>query len=181
MSENLPHRTPATAPVQLIAWEGDLPNSVRARFPDAAFHSYLDQHFIEAAPGLIIDLLLHLRDAEQFDMLIDLTAVDRPKEPARFEVIYILYSLPRNLRIRVKTRVAENGSPASAVNVYAGANWLEREVFDMFGIRFDGHPDLKRILLPEDWTGFPLRKETSITGMDNEWVQRNLGIESGQS
>jgi NADH/F420H2 dehydrogenase subunit C len=166
--------------MQVAPWEGDLPDRIRLIFAKVGFHTYLGQHFIEAPPHGVIDLLMHLRDVEQFDMLIDLTAVDRPNEPARFEIVYILYSLPHNLRIRVKTRAAENEAVPSAVAVYAGANWLEREVFDMFGIRFDGHPDLKRILLPEDWTGFPLRKEASIVGMDNDWVRRNLGIESGQ-
>ena len=181
MSENLPHRTPATAPMQLAVWEGDLPGRLHRSFPDASFHSYLNQHFIEVPAPLVLEVITHLRNAEQFDMLIDLTAVDRPPQPQRFEIIYILYSLPRNERVRVKTRLAETESIQSVVSVYTGADWLEREVFDMFGVRFDGHPNLKRILMPEDWTGFPLRKEASIIGMDNDWVHRNLGIESGQS
>lgn len=167
--------------MQLAVWEGELPDRVRAAFPDTAFHSYLNQHFIEAPARLAVELLSYLRDSEQFDMLVDLTAVDRPSEAQRFEIIYILYSFARNERVRVKTRVGESEAAPSVVSVYAGANWLEREVFDMFGVRFEGHPDLKRILMPDDWSGFPLRKEASITGMDNEWVRRNLGIESGQS
>jgi NADH-quinone oxidoreductase subunit C len=82
--------------------------------------------------------------------------------------------------VRVKTSIADGYRPASAVSVHRTANWLEREVYDMFGIEFAGHPDLRRILLPEDWQGFPLRKEYSILQQDERWVQENLGIESGQ-
>jgi NADH-quinone oxidoreductase subunit C len=80
----------------------------------------------------------------------------------------------------VKTQIADGESLSSSVPVWATANWLEREVFDMFGIKFDGHPDLKRILLPDGWKGHPLRKDYGILQQDNEWVQINLGIESGQ-
>jgi NADH-quinone oxidoreductase subunit C len=113
-------------------------------------------------------------------MLTDVTAVDYPKDSARFEIIYILYSFRMNQRVRVKTRVSEAQGVPSLVPLFDAANWLEREVFDMFGIQFTGHPNLKRILMPDDWHGFPLRKDASIIGMDQEWVQKNLGIESGQ-
>ncbi len=183
MSENLPHRAASTTPMQAVDWEGDFPARLQSAFPNLtlAFKTYLAQNFIECPVTAVADLLRHLRDAEHFDMLTDLTAVDHPSDAKRFEVVYILYSFSRNGRIRVKTRAALDEEIPSVVDIYAGANWLEREVFDMFGIRFSGHPNLKRILLPEDWHGFPLRKELSITAMDNDWVQRNLGIESGQS
>ncbi|HEX4771432.1 MAG TPA: NADH-quinone oxidoreductase subunit C [Bryobacteraceae bacterium] len=183
MPENLPHRAPAATPMQATEWEGDFPARIRQTFPALAlsFKSYLGQNYIEAPAAAIADLLLYFRQHEAFDVLTDLTAVDYPTRPERFEIIYILYSLERNERIRVKVHAALDHDVPTATAVYPAANWLEREVFDMFGIRFSGHPDLKRILLPEDWQGHPLRKELSITAMDNEWVQRNLGIESGQS
>lgn len=169
--------------MQAQPWEGELPSAVTAAFPtlNLSFHSFQNQHFFEAPAEAILELVQFLRDEQHFDMLTDLTAVDRPSEPKRFEVIYILYSFSRNERVRIKTRCALDEAVPSITDMYAAANWLEREVFDMFGIVFSGHPELKRILLPEDWNGFPLRKESSIVGMDNEWVQRNLGIESGQS
>jgi NADH-quinone oxidoreductase subunit C len=80
----------------------------------------------------------------------------------------------------VKTAVADGFQPRSLVAIYPTANWLEREVYDMFGIEFEAHPDMRRILLPDEWQGFPLRKDKSILAMDNEWVKANLGIESGQ-
>jgi NADH-quinone oxidoreductase subunit C len=182
MAENLPHHTPSTTPMQSVEWEGELPGRLRAAFPALTiqFKTYLGQNWIELPPADVPELLQHLRDEERFDMLVDLTAVDRPKDEPRFEIIYVLYSFSRNERVRVKTHAALDAEVPTAVNAFPGANWLEREVFDMFGVRFAGHPDLKRILLPEEWQGFPLRKEASITGMDNEWVKRNLEIESGQ-
>ncbi len=94
--------------------------------------------------------------------------------------MWILYSFPRNERVRVTTQIADGKSLPSSVPIWPTANWLEREVYDMFGIQFDGHPDLKRILLPDGWKGFPLRKDYGILQQDKEWVQINLGIESGQ-
>jgi len=80
----------------------------------------------------------------------------------------------------VKTQIADGESIASVVSIWATANWLEREVYDMFGITFRDHPDLKRILLPDGWKGHPLRKDYGILQQDSEWVQINLGIDSGQ-
>ena len=82
--------------------------------------------------------------------------------------------------MRIKTNISESYRPQTAVGVHLTANWLEREVFDMFGIEFAGHPNLTRILLPEGWQGYPLRKDYSILQQDERWVQENLNIESGQ-
>jgi NADH-quinone oxidoreductase subunit C len=142
--------------------------------------THLGQNYLEVDRSLIPDILRLLRDEEQFDYCVDVTAVHYPKREKPFDVIWILYSFARNERMRVKTQIAEGESIASVVSIWTTANWLEREVFDMFGIKFDGHPDLKRILLPDGWKGHPLRKDYGIIQQDNEWVQINLGIESGQ-
>ena len=117
----------------------------------------------------VTDVLRFLRDADglEFDMLTDLCAVDYLGHPAReagdaprFEVVYHLYSLRRNRRVRVKAGVPEEPCELpSAHELYASANWMEREVFDLYGIRFTGHPDLRRILLYEEFEGHPLRKD----------------------
>ena len=101
-----------------------------------------------------------LRDEIEFDMLTDLTAVDFLGRTPRFEVVYHLYATGANQRLRIKARVAEEAAEiASVVGLYASANWMEREVFDLYGIRFDGHPNLRRILLYEEFEGHPLRKD----------------------
>ena len=143
-------------------------------------NTYLGQKYIVADSSLIPELLQVLRDQEEFDYCVDITAVHYPEREKQFEVVWILYSFPHNERIRVKASYAETKSVPSAVPIWPAANWLEREVFDMFGIRFEGHPDLKRILLPDGWKGHPLRKDYGIIQQDQEWVQINLGIESGQ-
>jgi NADH-quinone oxidoreductase subunit C len=142
--------------------------------------TYLGQNYFEVDRSLIPEILQILRNEEEFDYCVDITAVHYPKREKQFDVLWILYSFPRNERIRVKTQIADGESIASSVPIWATANWLEREVFDMFGIKFDGHPDMKRILLPDGWKGHPLRKDYGILQQDNEWVQINLGIESGQ-
>jgi NADH-quinone oxidoreductase subunit C len=142
--------------------------------------TYLGQNYMVVDRSLIPEILQVLRNEEEFDYCVDITAVHYPQREKQFDLVWVLYSFPRHERIRVTTRVADGESIASSVPIWPTANWLEREVFDMFGIKFDGHPDMKRILLPDGWKGHPLRKDYGILQQDNEWVQINLGIESGQ-
>jgi NADH-quinone oxidoreductase subunit C len=142
--------------------------------------TYLGQNYMVVDRSLIPEILQVLRNQEEFDYCVDITAVHYPKRERPFDVIWVLYSYSRNERVRVTTRIDDGEAIASSVPIWAAANWLEREVFDMFGIKFNGHPDMKRILLPDGWKGHPLRKDYGILQQDNEWVQINLGIESGQ-
>ncbi len=106
-----------------------------------------------------------LKDQRQFTRLSAVTCIDRfPLEP-RFEVVYLLHSIPNNERLRLKVAVpSQDASLPSLCGVWTGANWYEREVFDMFGVRFEGHPDLRRILMPDYWEGHPLRKDFPVHG-----------------
>jgi len=177
------HPPPKAPAVMAVSpWESDLTRALADRFRDqiTEFSSYLGQNFLVSKPGAAIPILRFLKDEWAFDYLVDITAVDYPKRAERFDLVYILYSFARNERIRMKTMIADGIKPLSATVVYCAANWLEREVFDMFGIEFENHPEMRRILLPEEWEGFPLRKEYSIIQQDEKWVQENLGIESGQ-
>jgi NADH-quinone oxidoreductase subunit C len=101
----------------------------------------------------------------QFNLLTDATCVDRyPVEP-RFELNYHLVSIPRRDRVCLQVKVSgQDPVVESLVPVWPGANWLEREIFDLFGVRFNGHPDLRRILLPDDWEGYPLRRDYPVEG-----------------
>ena len=139
-----------------------------------------EELFLVAKPDAAIPILDTLKLELDFDYLVDVTAVDYPKRTERFDLVYILYSFARNERMRVKAMIPDGYTPATAVTVHLAANWLEREVFDMFGIQFAGHPNMRRILLPEEWQGYPLRKEYGILQQDDGWVRENLGIESGQ-
>jgi NADH-quinone oxidoreductase subunit C len=114
----------------------------------------------------IVDLLTFLRQdpACQFVTLIDLTAVDWPQRAERFEVVYHLLSLKQNLRARVKIRTDEANTVPTMSGVFPAANWYEREVFDMYGILFEGHPDLRRLLTDYGFDGHPLRKDFPLTG-----------------
>ena len=114
----------------------------------------------------ILDVTRHLRDAPdaKFDVCSDVTTTDWPARAERFDVIYCLYSTRHRHRVRVKARVAETEPLASVTPVWPAANWLEREVFDMFGVNFTGHPDRRRILMPENWQGHPQRKDYPLEG-----------------
>lgn len=114
----------------------------------------------------IVDLLDYLRnDANcRFSTLIDITAVDHPSRPARFDLVYHLLSMYQNHRIRVKAHVREDEIAPSLIGVFPSANWFEREIFDMFGILFSGHPDLRRLITDYGFRGHPLRKDFPTTG-----------------
>ena len=120
---------------------------------------------VEIAPEKIVETCGFLKQSMQFERLSTVTAVDRyPIEP-RFAVVYHLQSIARKERVRLKCRLAgEHPEIDSVTSVWRSANWYEREVFDLFGIRFRNHPDLRRILMPDNWEGHPLRKDYPVTG-----------------
>jgi NADH-quinone oxidoreductase subunit C len=140
---------------------------VRKNFPDAVLesHSQLGDDTLILAPGRWKEVHRFLKDNQQSDMtmLTDLTAVDFPERDPRFEVVSHLYSLSRGHRLRLKARVgdreAETVEIDTLTDLWGSANWLERECFDMFGVKFLGHPDLRRILLYPEFEGHPLRKD----------------------
>ena len=128
---------------------------------DSSIEEFRDEVHVFVTPEQIVDALTLLRDKYEFELLSALTAVDYfPKQSPRFHVIYQLSSLAKNLTVQL--RVPVNGDQPkvpTATRVYAVANWREREVLDMFGIEFEGHPDPRRILNPDDMDGHPLRKD----------------------
>ncbi len=135
-----------------------------ALLPDAVeeTHARLGDATARIAASSLLDVLRLLRDdpALEFEMLTDLTAVDYLGETPRFEVVYHFYSVAKNHRLRIKVRVSEQAPEVdSATSLWPSANWMEREVWDMYGIRFAGHPDLRRLLLYEEFEGHPLRKD----------------------
>jgi NADH-quinone oxidoreductase subunit C len=141
---------------------------LRAAMPEAIdeVSSFRDQVTVRVLKEHLVAACTFLRDTPglEFDFLTDLTAVDYPSRPKRFDVVLHVYSMTQNHLLRVKAAVAENETIPSVTGVWKAANWEEREAFDMFGIVFEGHPDLRRILLPEDWEGYPLRKEYPLAG-----------------
>ena len=180
-----PPAKPAAPPPkkeERIPLENDLVKRFRERFGEAIREAWLDrkQAILVVDAAKLRAIALYARDEEQFNLLSDLTAVDWPKREKRFDVVLQLYSFPKNERLRLKASAGENEVVSSLTSVWPSANWMERECYDMFGIIFEGHPDLKRILLPDGWQGFPLRKDYDILRQDEAWVRENLGIESGQ-
>jgi NADH-quinone oxidoreductase subunit C len=131
---------------------------------------------LEIAPEKVVAVCRYLKEGEQFARLSAVTAVDRyPTEP-RFEIVYLLHSIERNQRLRLKCRLAgERPEIESVTGVWRAANWYEREVFDLFGVRFLHHPDLRRLLMPEDWEGHPLRKDYPVTGTKYTYTEESGG------
>ena len=165
-------------------WADPLRDALEKRFPSALSDAlvFRNQPSITVAKNSLLEVCGFLRDdaGAAYTYPTDVTAVDYPGREKRFEVIYHLYSFERNDRLRVKVLVGDGEPTPSLAGLWSGVDWQEREVFDMFGIKFEGHPNLKRILLPEDWVGYPLRKDYDILKQDTAWVQANLKIESGQ-
>jgi NADH-quinone oxidoreductase subunit C len=143
-------------------------SSLQQALPDAVRHLafWVGDWSVVVQRERLVAACLHLRDTPgaAFDFCSDVTAVDWPPRAERFDVIYSLYSTTLRHRVRLKVRVADGDAVPTVSTVWPAANWLEREVFDLFGIRFDGHPDLRRILMPDEWQGHPQRKDYPLEG-----------------
>jgi NADH-quinone oxidoreductase subunit C len=164
-------------------WSHPIVDAIKEKFGNqfVKAYSFIGQNNIEVKKALIAEIMMFMRDNAILpcNYLADETAVHWPKDE-EFELVYILYSFEKNEYVKVKTRLKEWETIESVASVWTTADWLEREVYDMFGVRYANHPNLKRILLPEDWVGFPLRKDYNIRLQDVEWVRKHLGIDSGQ-
>jgi NADH-quinone oxidoreductase subunit C len=156
-----------------------LVKNLRAKFADDIGEAveFLNQLSVIVARPRIVEVCDFLRRDEKtpFNYLSDLTCVHFPnRKDAPFEIIYNLYSISANERVRLKVLTDEATEVESVTSVWPAANWLEREVFDLFGIRFSNHPDLRRLLLPPDWEGHPLRKDVALEFIENEWTKKHL-------
>jgi len=140
--------------------------SLQTVVPGTTLSLYLGDWTVIVPASHVIEAARHLRDVPEgaFDYCSDLTATDWPPRTERFDVVYCLYSTRHRHRVRMKVRVAENQPLASVTGIWTAANWLEREVYDMFGVNFTGHPDRRRILMPDDWQGYPQRKDYPLEG-----------------
>jgi NADH-quinone oxidoreductase subunit C len=146
---------------------------IRERIPEALVEASegIDTGVLVVVPGRIVDVSTLLRDEFGFNMLVDLSAVDWLPRAPRYDVNYQLLSLRAGDRLRVKLQIPDAETPRlpSVAKVWPTANWLEREVFDFFGLVFDGHPNLTRILMPDEWIGHPLRKDYPVGGVPVEY------------
>src|SRR5580704_1128766 len=177
-----PPRPPAPPKEGPVTLDNDLVKRYKEKFGPAILEAWTDrkQAILVVARELLAEIALFSRDDEKFDWLSDLTAVDWPKREKRFDIVLNMYSFEKNERLRLKAHAAADERVPSVQGIWTTTNWMEREVYDMFGVIFEGHPDLKRILLPDEWQGHPLRKDYDILTQDTAWVRENLGIESGQ-
>ncbi len=143
-------------------------DAIKSRLGELPVSEFRGDTRIVLATDKLLDAMRLLKDSREFDLLVDVTCVDYLNyrdAKNRFGLVYLLASTATNERLTVRVYLDEPDlTVPSMVPLWAGANWLEREVFDMFGIRFDGHPDLRRILMPEEFTAFPLRKDYPLQG-----------------
>jgi NADH-quinone oxidoreductase subunit C len=157
-----------------------LVKKLKAQFGDAvgAAVEFIGQLSVNVDGARIVEICEFLKNDREvgFDYLSDLTCVHWPRTPAPFEIIYNLFSISENERVRLKVRTKD--SIDSVTGVWPAANWLEREVFDLFGVHFNNHPDLRRLLLPPDWEGYPLRKDYPLEFIENQWTENHLPVMS---
>jgi NADH-quinone oxidoreductase subunit C len=143
---------------------------LKETFPEAVLNSeeFRGETSITVAAEKIREVMTFLKENEKlyYDLLLDLAGVDFQDRSPRFMIAYLLHSTKFNNKLRIKTTVAEGASVDTVSDIWKAANWMEREAYDMFGIRFNNHPDLKRILLTQDFVGHPLRKDFPVKGSD---------------
>ena len=173
----------AQTPTFITALQAAIPGSVEQ------ITLYVGDWSVIVPAARLLDVARFLRDAPEalFDFCSDVTASDWPPRPQRFDIVYCLYSTTRRQRIRMKVRAAASEPVPSVSTVWPAANWLEREVYDLFGVNFTGHPDRRRILMPEDWQGHPQRKDYPLEGpgellMENplDWLKLKQAREEAE-
>jgi len=166
--EKAPAEEKKPRPEAVDASGHDWVRSIRSALPDTVVSAkeYAGQVTVVVQKDAIARVARHLKDEEDFKYCVDVTAVDWKTRAPRFDVVYHFYSFSKNARIRVKCAAADGEEVPSIASVFLAANWCERETWDMFGIRFSGHPDLRRILTWEGFNGHPLRKDFPLEGID---------------
>lgn len=146
----------------------DVPQALKLneRFPDAiqGGHNEKKEPTLFISPSAIVEVCRFLKQEAGFNRLSGVAGVDWYPADPRFEIVYLLHSIPNKMRLRLKCWLREGEEIESVYSVWRSANWYEREIFDMFGVNFRNHPDLRRILMPADWEGYPLRKDYPIHG-----------------
>ena len=174
---------PPKAPIKPDPWSSPLLDELQKRFPGAISEAVIFRNMpsLNVAKEHLVAVCQFLKgpDGGAYNLLTDETAADYPKREKRFDIVYHLYSFEKNNRLRLRVQVGAEEKVPSVTGVWPTANWLEREIYDMFGVVYEGHPDLKRILMPDEWVGHPLRKDYDILKQDEAWVKANLGIGSG--
>jgi NADH-quinone oxidoreductase subunit C len=165
-------------PKPVDASNNPLVQELKGRFKDAIGEAseFVGQLSITIAASNVVEICDYLKNHPKspFNYLSDLTCVHYPQRTeAPFDVVYNLYSISANERVRLKA-VTNGQGVESVTSVWPAANWLEREVYDLFGVQFRNHPDLRRILLPNDWEGHPLRKDYALEFVENEWTAKHL-------
>lgn len=171
-------------PKPVDASQHPLVQRLKAKFQGEILEAleFLGQLSIRVAPAGIVRICEYLRDEPEapFNYLSDLTCVHYPERTdAPFEIVYNLYSIPANTRVRLKAAAAAETGIETVTGVWPAANWMEREVYDLFGVFFRRHPDLRRLLLPPDWEGHPFRKDYPLHFVENNWTARHLPETSG--